>query len=194
MVTVVYLGGLLQLWRKREKPSRLPRLLLGCGVFFAATSSLMLRYYANGVTLLSVGIPVVMLLGVVYLLYPREFSVGLSALVFSLCSVILLNRGASTSNGIFRIRVLVTGAIVVIAILLAAVALLRRNGGALRRREGDVVLLPKSTNYLLLVAVLAFAMLAPAAALLISGAAYYAIWALAVVIFLLAVYYTVRIL
>ena len=71
-------GAGLVVWLMRKKWTRFAPAapwLLCIGFFFAVSSILMLKVYPQGTTMMCVIVPVVMLIGIVFLLYPREFSV-----------------------------------------------------------------------------------------------------------------------
>lgn len=53
----------------------------------------MLKVYPQGTTMMCVIVPVVMLIGIVFLLYPREFSVQAVGLTASLMAMYLIHRG-----------------------------------------------------------------------------------------------------
>ena len=160
-------GAGLVVWLMRKKWTRFAPAapwLLCIGFFFAVSSILMLKVYPQGTTMMCVIVPVVMLIGIVFLLYPREFSVQAVGLTASLMAMYLIHRGSGsdTWGGI------VTGC----SILAICVS-----------QDGD---------YKLIYAVLAVCALAIVAALAVSSIAYYGLWVLAIGTFLLAVYYTVK--
>jgi hypothetical protein len=136
-------------------------------------------------------VPVVMLIGIVFLLYPREFSVQAVGLTASLMAMYLIHRGSGsdTWGGI------VTGcsilAICVVAVLGVAVFKAGKNDGKLKKL-GDLRIVSQDGDYKLIYAVLAVCALAIVAALAVSSIAYYGLWVLAIGTFLLAVYYTVK--
>ena len=79
-------GAGLVLWLMRKKWTRFAPAapwLLSIGFFFAVSSQLMLKIYPQGTTVMCVLVPVAMLLGIVFLLYPREFSLQALALTAS---------------------------------------------------------------------------------------------------------------
>ena len=143
---------------------------------------------ASAVTLLSVVVPVTMLLVVLWSLYDRECAVALTILGVSLIFVWICRRM------FFNIYygTLVRVAAVLFLVLLAAAAFLSRkadrNGGKL----GKFRLLPSDADLLPIYTACGLSAAAVAAALVSVNVAYYAMWALAVVVFALAVYYTVK--
>ena len=168
-------GAGLVVWLMRKKWTRFAPAapwLLCIGFFFAVSSILMLKV-------------------IVFLLYPREFSVQAVGLTASLMAMYLIHRGSGsdTWGGI------VTGcsilAICVVAVLGVAVFKAGKNDGKLKKL-GDLRIVSQDGDYKLIYAVLAVCALAIVAALAVSSIAYYGLWVLAIGTFLLAVYYTVK--
>ena len=182
------------LWFMRKKWTRFAPAapwLLSIGFFFAVSSQLMLKIYPQGTTVMCVLVPVAMLLGIVFLLYPREFSLQALALTAAMMAMYLIHRGGGSDTW----RGLVIGcsvfAALVIAALAVAVSKAGKNGGKLEKL-GDLRIVSVDGNYKLIYAVLAVCVAAIVIALFATGIAYYGLWILAVGTFLLAVYYTVK--
>ena len=187
-------GAGLVLWFMRKKWTRFAPAapwLLCVGFFFAVSSQLMLKIYPQGTTVMCVLVPVAMLLGIVFLLYPREFSLQALALTAAMMAMYLIHRGGGSDTW----RGLVIGcsvfAALVIAALAVAVSKAGKNGGKLEKL-GDLRIVSVDGNYKLIYAVLAVCVAAIVIALFATGIAYYGLWVLAVGTFLLAVYYTVK--
>lgn len=151
----------------------------------------MLKIYPQGTTVMCVLVPVAMLLGIVFLLYPREFSLQALALTAAMMAMYLIHRGGGSDTW----RGLVIGcsvfAALVIAALAVAVSKAGKNGGKLEKL-GDLRIVSVDGNYKLIYAVLAVCVAAIVIALFATSIAYYGLWILAVGTFLLAVYYTVK--
>lgn len=186
-------AGLVFWFTRRSRPRCAPAApwLLSAGVFFAVSSRLMLTVYPQGTKILCVLVPVAMLLGIIFLLYPREFSVQALALTAALMAMYLIHRsGGSTEwNGF------VTGccifAVCAVLALIIAVWKAQRSDGRLEKL-GGLRIVSSGADYKLIYAVLAVCAVVIAAALFAAAIAYYALWALAIGTFLLAVYYTVK--
>ena len=187
-------GAGLVFWAMRRKWTRFAPAapwLLCIGFFFAVSSQVMLKIYPQGTTMMCVLVPVAMLLGIVFLLYPREFSLQALALTAAMMAMYLIHRvgGSDTWRG------LVIGcsvfAALVIAALAVAVSKAGKNGGKLEKL-GDLRIVSVDGNYKLIYAVLAVCVAAIVIALFATGITYYGLWVLAVGTFLLAVYYTVK--
>ena len=187
-------GAGLVFWAMRRKWTRFAPAapwLLCIGFFFAVSSQVMLKIYPQGTTMMCVLVPVAMLLGIVFLLYPREFSLQALALTAAMMAMYLIHRGGGSDTW----RGLVIGcsvfAALVIAALAVAVSKAGKNGGKLEKL-GDLRIVSVDGNYKLIYAVLAVCVAAIVIALFATGIAYYGLWILAVGTFLLAVYYTVK--
>ena len=73
--------ALLIVGRKKNKDfTKLNKWLLIAGVFFTLSSELMLKVYPQGTTAMCIFVPAIMILGVIFLMYQREFSVQTLAL------------------------------------------------------------------------------------------------------------------
>ena len=188
-------GAGLVMWIMRKKWARFPPAapwLLCAGFFFAMSSELMLRIYPQGTTMMCVIVPVAMLIGIVFLLYPREFSVQAVGLTASLMAMYLIHHGSGSEMWSALVIGCSVFAVAVIAALAVAVYKAGKNGGKLEK-FGNLRIVSQDGDYKLIYAVLAVCALAIVAALFVSSIAYYGLWVLAIGTFLLAVYYTVKI-
>lgn len=176
--------------KKNREFSRLSQWLLVAGVFFTLSSELMLKVYPQGTTAMCIFVPVVMILGVIFLMYQREFSVQAAALAMSVLAMVLLNRGLGNENWSLIVKCYSICAAAVIAVLLIIAYAARRGDGCI----GSVRIFPSGAGYKMLCLVLVACIAAIVAALCIGGIAYYGVWALSVLLFILAVYYTVKML
>ena len=165
----------------------LGRWLLGLGVFFTLSSQLMRKIYPAGTTAMCILVPVLMLLSVVFLLYQREFAVQTAALTLTIASAVLLNHGSSSMPAL--VTAFCWAAMVLVAALLVLTVLLQKHEGSYK----GTVIFPAKTNYALTCAVLVLSIAAIAVSLF-AGLAYYVIWGAAVLLFVLAVGYTVKML
>lgn len=92
----------------------------------------MLKVYPQGTTMMCVIVPVVMLIGIVFLLYPREFSVQAVGLTASLMAMYLIHRGSGSDTWggiVIGCSIL---AICVVAVLGVAVFKAGKNDGKLK--------------------------------------------------------------
>ena len=187
-------GAGLVLWIMRGKWTRFAPAapwLLCVGFFFAVSSQLMLKIYPQGTTAMCVLVPAAMLLGIVFLLYPREFSLQALALTAAMMAMYLIHRGGGSDTWHSLVVGCSVFAALVIAALAVAVSKAGKNDGKLEKL-GDLRIVSQGGNYKLIYAVLAVCVAAIVVALFATGIAYYGLWVLAVGTFLLAVYYTIK--
>lgn len=168
------------LW-KADKKKLLPALSLAAAGAFLGLSALLIRWNMATLTLFTVVVPVAMLLGILWSLYDRECALALTILGATLVLLWVCRRvGASQYLGMY------VKAVSVIYLLAAvAVALLVKQG---KFRK----LLPANADPLPVYVACGLSVAAIAAALVSTTVAYYVMWVLAIVVFALAVYYTVK--
>lgn len=167
------------LWKSSRKKRVIGWSVTAAGAFLAV-SSFLVRWNMSTLTLLTVVVPVAMLLGILWNLYDRECALSLTILGVSLIALWVCRREGSGYLGTY-----VKCAAAVYIILLAAAALLVK-GGKLGK------LLPAKADPLPVYVACGLSVVALVIALVSSTAAYYAMWALGMVVFGLAVYYTVK--
>ena len=187
-------GAGLVLWIMRKKWTRFAPAapwLLCAGFFFAMSSELMLKIYPQGTKAMCVLVPVAMLLGIVFLLYPREFSLQALALTAAMMAMYLIHRGGGSETWSTLVIGCSVFAALVIAALAIAVCKAGKNEGKLEKL-GGLRIVSQGGNYKLIYAVLGLCLAAIVIALFASGIAYYGLWVLAAATFLLAVYYTIK--
>ncbi|WP_298033581.1 hypothetical protein [uncultured Dysosmobacter sp.] len=168
------------LWRADKRKRVLGWGVTGVGLF-AAAAALLVRWNMSTLTLLVVVVPVVMLLGILWSLYDRECALSLTILGVSLIVLWVCRRVLSSVYLGLYVKI----AAAVYLVLLAAVVYLTKNGKLGR-------LLPPKADPLPVYVACGLSIAAIAVALVSSTIAYYAMWALAMVVFGLAVYYTVK--
>ncbi len=179
--------ALLALREKKSWFANLGRFLIGVGGFFAFTSICMRHYYPISVTVMCVLVPVLLILGIVYLFYQAEFSVQATALAMALGAIVLLSRSSTRA-----VKLCAVLSLLGIAVLVAGTLLLKKNGGVFKTGDKLLRLFPANMDYRLTLGVLALCFALTLVALFVSAAAFYAVWALAIVAFVLAVYYTIK--
>lgn len=183
------IAGLVLFAQREKRPKlKLPGAALACaGAFFAFTSFCMRLYFPTSVTVMCVLVPVLLILGIVYLFYQAEFVAEMAALAMGLGALVLLNRSGSAAVKACAVLALAGVAAIVVCILLA-----KRNGGALRLGKTSVPVFGAKTDYRLALGVPALCFVLVLAALLAPGIAFYATWVLGILTFVLAVYYTIK--
>lgn len=158
------------------------------GAFLAVASFLVWKLNASAITIMSVAVAAAMLLGILWHLYDRECAYALTILGMSLVSLWGCRRAAGSVSTSTLAKIT---AVIVIAVLVAAAFVVRKalaNGGKL----GKIRVLPAKANGKTIYTACAVSAVAVATTLISVTIAYYAMWALALVVFALAVYYTVK--
>lgn len=171
-----------------EKQAAAARILVGAGVFAAVTAPMVRAWYTAALTPLCVVVPGIMILGIAWFLYDRECVYALMILCAAALMLWLFRECLPIPAQRTAIRVV---GVIWLALSAAAAVFVRKlhsAGGKFRNTQ----LLPESADYLLL-----YAAVGISAALVLVGMftpvlAYYAMWAAAVAIFAIAVYYTVQ--
>ncbi len=180
-LAVLVLGLILAVVGKADQKKKLIGWSILAAGAFLGLSSFLIQRNMSVLTLLTVVVPVVMLLGVIWSLYDRECALSLTILGTSLIALWVCRRELSS----MYLGTYVKVAVVLYILLLAAVVYLVKSGKLSK-------LLPASADPLPVYVACGLSVVALAVALISTPAAYYAMWALAVVVFALAVYYTVK--
>ena len=154
--------------------------LAGAGAFVGIASALV-RWNMATLSLMTIVVPVVILLGVLWALYDRECALALTVLGVALLALWGYRRYASSMYVGTAVKALV--ALYLVALIVLAV---------LTKQGKTGKLLPETADRLPVYISCGLSAVALLAALAIPGAAYYAIWAMAAGIVALAVYYTVK--
>lgn len=180
-VAVLVLGlALSLLWKQDQKKRVIGWSVAGAGAFLAV-SSFLVHWNMSTLTLLTVVVPVAMLLGILWSLYDRECALALTILGVSLIALWVCRR---QMYSIYLGNYVRFAAVAYIIVLAVAALLVKR--GKLGR------LLPAKADPLPVYVACGLSAVAMAVALISTTTAYYAMWALAMVVFGLAVYYTVK--
>lgn len=178
-VAVVCVLGALIL-RKDPKRRRILWLTAAAGVF-AGGAALLVRWNMAALSFLTIVVPVISLLGILWGLYDRECALALTVLGASLFVLWGFRRYGSSVYVSTAVKVCVA----VYLILLAAIAWLSRSGKLGR-------ILPPKADRLPVYVACGLSGASLLASFLGTAVSYYAMWALAAVVFALAVYYTVK--
>jgi hypothetical protein len=189
----VFAVGLLATILLHRKPGvarKFGQIVLVTGVFLAVSSVIMRQVYPNGTTLLCVLVPVAALMSLLWSVYDRECSYSLTILGLTVVALWICRKGINADY--WRAKVML-GAGIYVAILAVVVLLVFKadnHGGML----GKLQLLPAAADCLPIYVACGLSVASLVLAMLSATLAYYAMWAVAVVIFAAAVYYTVRLL
>lgn len=176
------------MWKADKKKRVIGWYAAGGGAFLAVSALLIRALNAPMVTLLSVVVPVVMLLVILWGLYDRECAVALTILGVSLIVLWVCRRMFPNIYYGTLARVIA----VLFLVLLAAAAYLSRKASQNGGKLGKLRFLPADADLLPIYTACGLSAAAVASALISLNIAYYAMWILAVVVFALAVYYTVK--
>lgn len=158
------------------------------GVFLAAASWLVRHYLLTALSPLCFVVPAVMVLGILLCLYDREFGCSLAVLSVTALVLWLCRKGVSSSP--YRTAVLVIAVVYLAA--LAAVVYLFRKAGQEKGVVGKFRLMSPTGKATPVLAACGVSAVTVAVGVCSSAVAYYAMWVVGLVIFVLAVYYTVR--
>lgn len=162
--------------------------VLAAGAFLALATFLTRMYVGPAVTLLCVVVPVAMLLGILWTLYDRECAWSLTIMGVSLIALWVCRRELSSMYLGTYVKI---GAVAYI-LLLAVVAFLARQADKKHGMLGKLRVLSADSDILPIYVACGLSAVAMLAALISTTVAYYAMWAMALVVFALAVYYTVK--
>lgn len=177
-VVVFAVGAVLSyLWRQKKNTRAYGWMIGGLGAFVAASSALVL-WNMSSLSLLTTFVLVVMVLGIVWSLYDRECALSLTLLGISLFAVWVCR---SHINSIYTGTYVKIGMVALIAAVIV-VAVLVKQGKLISEKAGFPAVYAACG---LSVAALALSLLGPVIA-------YYIMWVLAIVVFGLAVYYTIK--
>ena len=180
LILVVVLGVVLAVVWKTAKTKRRIGVAVALLGGFVAVTSFLVRWNVSSLTLLMVAVPVAALLCIIWRLYDRECALALIVLAVSLIAVWLCRRIAGGTLAML----LKAGVAVWIVLLIALIFMTKA-----KKLEK---LLPAKADPLPIYVASGLSVVALAAALISASFAYYAMWALAAVVFALAVYYTVK--
>ena len=183
-------GAVFLIWAalqfKKGGKVTLPTVLgLACWAL-AACSHVVLAFDKSGMQMLFLLVPAWAGLALVYYLYQREFFLAATASGLAAVGLWFVRFGGMGFE---------TGLMLVGIILVAGVALwLKKSGGVARRSSGEEVqIMAKNTSYALVLASCLVGLIALVAALLLGGTiAYYLIFVMVAWMFVLLVYYTVK--
>ena len=182
---------LLALGKGGEKAKRAYPWVIIAGAFFGISSFLLNFLFPKGGTYLCVIVPILTVLGLVYYLFQREFFWITVVLSGGMFTVWVCRKGIGSLN--WHTRALV-GSLVVLAGLAVAAVLTRM----IQKQNGRWIgkchcrIFPANCDYRLLYVAYALVAVAIVLALVLVASTYYSLWALGIVLFAYAVYYTTK--
>ena len=188
-VAVLAVGLVLALvWRHTRKKQIAGWSIFAAGAFLVLSAFTIRKFYDSALTLLCVVVLVAMLLGILWSLYDRECAWSLTALGGAIILLWVCRRGLSNMYLSTYVKV----AVVIYLVLLVALIVLARVADRKDGLVGKLRMLPAGADPLPIYVSSGLSAVALVIALFSTTIAYYAIWALALVAFALAVYYTVK--
>lgn len=163
-------------------------ILMGAGAYLTVANWMIRTYYYTAVTFLCAVVPAAMLLGILWLLYDREGAWSLTILGLDIIVLWACRKGLNEEYWHFRVLI---GAAVFLAFV-AVVALLvwqaEKRGGSL----GKICVLPENADPLPIYVACGISAVSMVLGILNTTIAYYTLWVVAVIVFAIAVYYTVK--
>ena len=195
LVGLVVLAAALAVLLKKRDLSPLARKILGwtagVGAFVGICSLVVRLVYPNGGTYLCVLVPILAVLGMVYLLFQREFFLIAVILSGALFTVWVCRKGIGTMG--WHMPALAGSIVVLIglAVLAALTAKVQKQGG-MWKSGVKVRLLPQECDYRMLYLTYGLSFVAIVLAILVVSTTYYSMWVLGVALFAFAVYYTTK--
>lgn len=165
----------------------LTSVLLAIGI----SSALIVVFYRSAVQLLYILVPAGAVLALVYYLYQKEFFFSACGVGVGLLGLWLVRKNIGTHDMLVNLY-MAAGTVVLLAILLLALKL-KKEQGMLTIKNKQYVILPKQSNFLLIVLSCVVSLLTMLAGLLLGGTvAFYLLFILIAWLFVLLVYYTVK--
>lgn len=190
---LLVVGLILALPHRKEKPMGLWGILgwsLSAAGAFLAISAALIRFLGPGaVTLLCIVVPVAMLLAFLWLIYDRECAWSLTVLGSALIVLWVCRRLGESANLQGTIAKVCT---VLYLLIIIAFAWIMRKADGNNGVYGHFQLFPEGADVLPVYVSCGLSFFAVLLGLFSTTIAYYAMWALALVVFALAVYYTVK--
>lgn len=169
----------------------LPWYLAGGGAFLALASFCGLRYWGV-ISVLCVVVPVAVLYVLAFFLFQRDFFLSSLILGGTLFSLWLCRKGLGTENWNTPVTTGVFVVILLLACFLLLVSKAEKEDGLLHLGSRQLRLLPKQSSYALLYGCSVLSVAALVVSVARVALAYYAIWIVAVALFVLVVYYTIK--
>lgn len=181
-------------WKQMKKNGELPFLcvVLTCVLLAVGVSSgLIVLFYRAAVQLLYIVVPAGAVLALVYYLYQKEFFFSACGVGLGMLGLWLVRKNTGTHNLVVNLY-MVAAALCLLAILLL-IARLQKGEGLLTIKDKQYELMPKQSNFRLVILSCMVSLLALLAGVLLGGTvAFYLLFVLVAWLFVLLVYYTVK--
>ncbi len=180
-------------WKRMKAAGELPfvtMLVSVCLLAVGGGSGLIVLYYAAAVQLLYIMVPAGAVLALVYYLYQKDFFLSGVGVGVGLLGLWLVRRGAA--HPILVKVCVVAGAVFLLTLMLLAFKL-KKDHGTLELKGKRYSILPAQSNFMLVALSCQISLLAMLAGLLLgSTVAFYLLFVLVAWLFVLLVYYTVK--
>ena len=155
------------------------------------SSGLIVLFYRAAVQLLYIMVPAGAVLALVYYLYQKEFFFSACGIAVGMLGLWLVRKNIGTHDLIVSLY-MIFAALVLLAMILLTIKL-KQNNGALAIKEQRFEILPKQSNFLLIILSCVVSIVTLLAGLLLGGTvAFYLLFVLIAWLFVLLVYYTVK--
>lgn len=181
-------------WKQGKKQGSLPFLcvvLTAVMLTIGISSGLIVLFYRAAVQLLYIMVPAGAVLALVYYLYQREFFFSTCGIAVGMLGLWLVRKNIGTHDLIVTLY-MVLAAVVLFAMIVLTIKL-KQNGGAISIKERQYEVMPKQSNFLLIILSCVVSVVTLVAALLLGGTvAFYLLFVLVAWLFVLLVYYTVK--
>ena len=181
-------------WKQVKAAGALPFLCLVLTTVLLAVgfgSALIVVFYRAAVQLLCVLVPAGAVLALVYYLYQKEFFFSACSVGVGLLGLWLVRKGDGAHELVIMLYA-VAGVLVLLTMILLALKL-KKSGGVLTIKETQLAVLPKQSDNLSIILSCVASLLALLAGVLLgSTAAFYLMFVLVAWLFVLLVYYTVK--
>ena len=183
-------GAVLSLIKKAPRGARRAgHWALGLGLFLSLSGIAIRRVYPEGATVLSVLVPILTLIGLIFYLYQREFFVTAMILGGSIFSLWVCRRGLDTINWDTKVTLGASAVLAGLAAVAYVTRMIQKNNGKWISNP-EVRIFSPNCPYPLLYLTYAAGFAAIALALAFTVTIYYSMWVLGLLLFALAVYYT----
>ena len=189
-LVVAAAAGIAAFVLRKNKKARVPLTWVsGISLFLWLSSFMSVRFFNNshGIIAMCVLVPVLTILGIVYLLFQLECFLSTVALSGSILTAWLLGVGAQGTIGI-----LIKVGSVMAVLILAALLFLGIKAQKAQGKLGELQIFSADCKYTILYAALGVGMVCILAALLLPSISYYLLWILGVAAFGELVYFTTQ--
>jgi len=181
-------------WKRTQKEGKVPFLpvLVGISLLCMGISAILIRlFYAAAVHLLYLLVPAGAVVALVYYLYQREFFLSVCGMAVGLLGLWLVRKNAGNYTGVVTLYVALAAILLVVGVVF--LFRLKNNGGELVVGGKRLRVLSNRANYVPVLLSWLVGLIAMAVGFLLGGTvAYYLLFVMMAWLFVLLVYYTVK--